>query len=195
RGHITRLEGVGRQAPRRVAVAAKVRGVALRRVGIEPRIVSGGSTPTLFESHTVPGVNEIRPGTYIFNDRNTVLSGACAWEDCAVTILTTVVSTARSGQVIIDGGSKTFSSDRLVHPEENGFGRVVDAPEAVFWNMNEEHGFVRVDRCRKTFRVGDRIRIIPNHVCVAVNLHERIYGIRGDFVEEVWTVDGRGKLQ
>ncbi|MCS6954088.1 MAG: alanine racemase [Bryobacteraceae bacterium] len=194
-GHIKRLDEDGRQALRRVAVAAKVRGVALRRVGIEPRCVWGGSTPTLFESHTVPGVNEIRPGTYIFNDRNTVLSGACAWEDCAVTILTTVVSTARSGQVIIDGGSKTFSSDRLVHPEENGFGRVVDAPEAVFWNMNEEHGFVRVDRCRKTFRVGDRIRIIPNHVCVAVNLHERIYGIRGDFVEEVWTVDGRGKLQ
>src|SRR5207247_5328127 len=80
-----------------------------RRAGIEVRVVSGGSTPTLFRSHEVSGVNEIRPGTYVYNDVNTVRSGACTWDDCAVSILTTVVSIAKKGQMIVDGGSKTFS--------------------------------------------------------------------------------------
>ena len=194
-GHIKRLDEDGRRAWARLRETLAGMLASLRRAGISPRIVSGGSTPTLFESQTLAGLNEIRPGTYIFNDRNTVLSGACSWEDCAATVLTTVVSTARPGQIIIDGGSKTFSSDRVVHAGEDGFGRILEAPEAVFWNMNEEHGYINVTACRQDFRVGDRLRVIPNHVCVAVNLHERVYGVRGDLVEEIWTVEGRGKLQ
>jgi len=158
---------------------------------LRPRIVSGGSTPTWEHSHRIPGMNEIRPGTYIFNDRNSVAIGSCAREDCAVSILVTVVSTAVSGQAIIDGGSKTFSSDRLVSGGE-GHGEVVEWPEAVFVKMNEEHGFVQTSRPAK---VGDRVKVIPNHVCVAVNLEEKIYGIRGRTVEEIWTVDARAKLQ
>jgi D-serine deaminase-like pyridoxal phosphate-dependent protein len=61
--------------------------------------------------------------------------------------------------------------------------------------MNEEHGYVDLRQAGKTARVGDRLRIIPNHVCVAVNMHEKAYGIRGDKVEEVWPVEARGKLQ
>jgi D-serine deaminase-like pyridoxal phosphate-dependent protein len=166
----------------------------LRHAGIEARIVSGGSTPTLFQSHRLPGLNEIRPGTYIFNDRNTVLSGACTFEECAVSILMTVVSTAKTGQMIVDGGSKTFSSDRPMVGAE-GFGRVVEAPESVFTKMNEEHGFIELDGDGQKFAIGDRVRIIPNHVCVAMNLHETVYGIRGEAVEQVWRVEGRGKLQ
>src|SRR3954451_1583375 len=82
-----------------------------KRAGMEVKIVSGGSTPTLFHSHEVSGLNEIRPGTYVYNDVNTARTGGCTLEDCAVTILATVVSTARKGHMIIDGGSKTFSSD------------------------------------------------------------------------------------
>jgi len=94
--------------------------------------------------------------------------------------------------MIIDGGSKTFSSDRASAP---GFGYLVEAPEAVFEKMNEEHGYVDLKAVSKTFKVGERVRMIPNHVCVAVNLHEQIYGIRGDNVEETWKVEARGKLQ
>jgi len=140
------------------------------------------------------GVNEIRPGTYVFNDVNTVASGGCAWEDCAATVLATVVSTARPGQAIIDGGSKTFSSDRLANPEDATFGRVTEAPGARFHKMNEEHGFIDTTQAKREFAAGDRLRIIPNHICVAVNLHERVYGLRGETVEETWTVDARGKL-
>jgi D-serine deaminase-like pyridoxal phosphate-dependent protein len=178
-------------------VSGILRGVLdqFQAAGVEARIVSGGSTPTLFHSHELHGMTEIRPGTYVFNDINTVGSGACALEDCAATILATVVSTARPGQMIIDGGSKTFSSDRLSNSSEVTFGHLVEAPGARFHKMNEEHGFIDLTRADAEFRVGDRVHMIPNHICVAVNLHERVYGLRGDTVEEVWTVDARGKLQ
>lgn len=167
----------------------------LDREDLTPEIVSGGSTPTLFHSHRIRGLNEIRPGTYIFNDRNTWLAGACRLEDCAASILVTVVSTARPGQVIVDGGSKTFSSDRLTPVAEVSYGYVLEAPGAVFTRMNEEHGYVDVRRAGVDLAVGDRLRIIPNHICTAMNLHERVYGVRGERVEAVWEVAGRGKLQ
>ncbi len=166
----------------------------LERAGLAPEIVSGGSTPLLFRSHEIEGLNEIRPGTYIFNDINTAASGACALEDCAASILVTVISRTGSQRMIIDGGSKTFSSDPLATGEA-GFGRLVDAPGAVFHRLNEEHGFVDLARAERSFEIGEKTRIIPNHICVAVNLHECVYGIRGETVEEVWKVEGRGKLQ
>jgi D-serine deaminase-like pyridoxal phosphate-dependent protein len=164
-----------------------------QRAGLPTEIISGGSTPLLFRSHEIEGLNEIRPGTYIFNDMNTVASGACALEDCAASILVTIVSHTRQDRMIVDGGSKTFSSD--MSSSGTGFGRVIDAPEAVFHRMNEEHGFIDLSKVNKPFEIGDKPRIIPNHICVAVNLHEFVYGVRGETVEEVWKVDARGKLQ
>jgi D-serine deaminase-like pyridoxal phosphate-dependent protein len=195
-GHIKML---GEDGPEELLrqLARTVKGILedFRRAGIEVRVVSGGSTPTLFRSHEITGLNEIRPGTYVYNDVNTVRTGACSWDDCAVSIATTVVSTARKGQMIVDGGSKTFSSDRLVGSAESSFGRVVEAPECVFHNMNEEHGYVDIRKAGREFSVGDRVSIIPNHVCVAVNLHEKVYGVRKGNVEVTWKVEGRGKLQ
>ncbi|MEJ7607748.1 MAG: hypothetical protein WKF37_16110 [Bryobacteraceae bacterium] len=110
---------------------------------------------------------------------------------CA-SILCTVVSTAVKGQVILDGGSKTFSSDRS---SGSGFGYIMEASEAEFAKMNEEHGYVALGDSSRRWTIGEKVRVIPNHVCVAVNLHERVYGIRGNEVEEIWEVAGRGKLQ
>jgi D-serine deaminase-like pyridoxal phosphate-dependent protein len=194
-GHIKDLDEAGRDA---LAALNRLLGSLLedlRAAGIEPRVVSGGSTPTLFHSHEIGGLNEIRPGTYVFNDINTVRSGACTLEECAASIHATVVSTARPGHMIIDGGSKTFSSDRLSTGAEVTFGHLVEAPGARFHKMNEEHGYVDMTRAETEFRPGDRVRVIPNHICVAVNLHEQVYGIRGDTVEDMWRVDARGKLQ
>lgn len=166
-----------------------------RAAGLEVKIVSGGSTPTLYHSHQISGLSEIRPGTYVYNDVNTVLSGGCGWEDCAASVVATVVSTARPGQIIIDGGSKTFSTDRVAGAGDVTFGQVVEIPGAAFRKMNEEHGYIDVSGVDHGFSVGDRLQIIPNHICVAVNLHERVYGVRNGEVEEVWDVEGRGKLQ
>jgi len=193
-GHIKTLDDEGRKALAALSTLLSSVVRDLKQAGLTPHIVSGGSTPTMFHSHEVAEMNEIRPGTYIFNDRNTALSGSCALADCAASILATVVSTAKPGQMIIDGGSKTFSSDRTASTDVS-FGHVIDAPQAVFTKMNEEHGFIDIQRATESFSVGDRIRIVPNHVCVAVNLHECVYGVRGDSAEQVWRVEGRGKLQ
>ncbi len=193
-GHIKNMDETGLQALTQVSELVQSILADFGKAGMEVRIVSGGSTPTLFHSHQLEGLTEIRPGTYVFNDLNTVRSGGCAMQDCAASILATVVSTARPGQMIIDGGSKTFSSDRP-NSSDVTFGQVVEAPDARFHKMNEEHGFVDLTHAGRNFAVGDRVHVIPNHICVAVNLHEKVYGIRGETVEQVWTVDGRGKLQ
>ena len=194
-GHIKLMDEEGHETLKRAGQLVDDLLRDLRQAGLPPRIVSGGSTPALFHSHEIPGLNEIRPGTYIFNDRNTVLCGSSTFEDCAASIHATIVSTAKKGQMIIDGGSKTFSSDRPVVGAEVSFGHIVEAPQAVFNKMNEEHGYVDIRRAGREFGVGERVRVIPNHICVAMNLHECVYGARGGVVEQVWRVEGRGKLQ
>jgi D-serine deaminase-like pyridoxal phosphate-dependent protein len=164
------------------------------RAGFGLKIISGGSTPMLFHSHQIEGLSEIRPGTYVFNDVMQVGMGSATWNDCAATIMTTVISTARPGFAVIDGGSKTFTSDPA-RGDDPSFGRVTEAPESRFYKMNEEHGYLEIRDAPAPLRIGDRLRIIPNHVCVAVNMHEYVYGIRGETVEHVWKVEGRGKLQ
>jgi D-serine deaminase-like pyridoxal phosphate-dependent protein len=109
-------------------------------------------------------------------------------------VLVTVASHTHPERMIVDGGSKTFSSDKLSSGGP-GHGRLMEAPGAVFHKMNEEHGFVDLSAAERSFTVGGKVRIIPNHICVVVNLHEYVYGVRGGVVEEVWNVEARGKLQ
>ena len=102
-----------------------------KRNNLSSRIVSGGSTPTAYQSHLIPELTEIRPGTYIYNDMNCVRSGVCGLEDCAAAIVCTVISNAVPGKVILDAGSKTLTSDRLSpNPEEGGHGLILEYPEA-----------------------------------------------------------------
>ena len=94
---------------------------------------------------SIEGLTEIRPGTYVFNDRNTVGVGACSWDDCALRVLVTVVSTAVKGRAIVDGGSKTFSGDRWLSGGKTGFGHVVEHPDVDFTSMSEEHGHMDLE--------------------------------------------------
>ena len=102
----------------------------LDHAGLKAQVVSGGSTPTAREGHLFFGVNEIRPGMYIFNDRNMMGIGIAALEDCALSVITTVVSTSVPGRAIIDAGSKSLSSDRHLAGDEKGFGLVKTDPLA-----------------------------------------------------------------
>lgn len=198
-GHTKSWDEAGRKGFAQSGAVLEAAIGQLKSAGMEPEIVSGGSTPTWEHAHEMKGLTEVRPGTYIFNDRNTMFSGACTLEQCAASILVTVASTARPGQVIIDGGAKTFTSDLPAaagyDAEGPSFGHVVEAPGAVFRKMNEEHGYVDIRRAGRTFEVGERVRVIPNHICVAMNMHETVYGVRGGQVEQAWRVEGRGKLQ
>lgn len=163
--------------------------------GLPVSIVSGGSTPTAYEGGFFHGVNEVRPGTYIFNDRTTVAISACKLEDCALSVIITVVSTAVSGHAVVDGGSKTFSYDRFQGDDGSGFGIVKEDSAAQVERFSEEHGHLNIQRSERRYRIGDRLSIIPNHVCTTVNMHDEIYGVRGERVEEIWRVAGRGKVR
>jgi len=166
---------------------------ALAAARLEPAVVSGGSTPTAFASHRIPGLTEIRPGTYIFNDRATAALGACAWEDCAYTVLATVVSTAVPGQAVIDAGSKALARDELPPAaRDSGYGALLDRPEVRVRALSEEHGILDLSETRWRPRVGERVRVVPNHVCVSVNLHERVWGTRNGKIETSWAVAARG---
>jgi len=165
------------------------------RADLPLSIISGGSTPTAYESGLFHGVNEVRPGTYIFNDRNTVAIDAASLDDCALSVVVTVVSTAVSGRAIVDGGSKTFSYDRYQAGDGQGYGLVKQDTAVEVERFSEEHGHLNVERSERRYRVGDRLSIIPNHVCTTVNMHDEIYGVRGEQVETVWRVEGRGKVR
>ena len=146
-----------------------------RGAGLEAAIVSGGSTPTARQSHLVPMTTEIRPGTYIFNDLYEARGGYCRLEDCAARFHCTVVSDAVHDQIILDAGSKTLSSDRCGTAPDSGFGFLVECPEAKVVKLSEEHAQVDVSRCDRCPAVGSRVTLIPNHICVAVNLVGRFW--------------------
>jgi D-serine deaminase-like pyridoxal phosphate-dependent protein len=141
--------------------------------GLSPTIVSGGSTPTALISHLVPQLTEIRPGTYIYNDWNTVSAGYCSIDDCAARVLCRVVSDAVTGKVVIDAGSKTLASDRLITDAQGGgFGHLVGFEGAKIVRLTEEHGEIDISRCRVRPQLGERVWVIPNHVCPCVNLQD-----------------------
>ena len=168
---------------------------AFGHAGLPVQVVSGGSTPTAYRSHEFHGVTEIRPGMYLFNDRNMMGAEVAGLSDCAVSVVVTVVSTAVSGRAIVDGGSKTFSSDRFLSGDGVGCGLVREDPGAVFESMSEEHGHLNISKSKKQYRVGDRLTIVPNHVCTTINMHHEVYGIRGEMVESVWPVAAQGKIR
>lgn len=165
----------------------------LRSAGIECPIVSGGTSPSLYFSHLAPAVTENRSGTYVFNDRNMVATQAATWADCAMRLAVTVVSDAVPGQIIIDGGSKTFSGDRCGAWE--GYGRVAEDPDLLFLKMNEEHGYVRRNVSAKPHPVGERLHVIPNHVCTAMNMHDEAWVHRDGEVVDRWAIAARGKIR
>jgi D-serine deaminase-like pyridoxal phosphate-dependent protein len=183
---------------RKVDEKVHARVEAARKAGLPTGRVSGGSTPTAMWSHLVRDFTEIRPGQYIFNDFNEVCIGIATIETCALRVLATVVSTAVTNRVIIDGGSKTFSSDRLHTPPEGvrpGFGYIVEYPDLWFEKYSEEHGHINTSFSAKKPHVGERVTVIPNHVCPCVNMHDTMYGIRNGKVEAVWKIAARGKVQ
>ena len=192
-GHI-RSHGDERAAALK-EVDAKQREVLdlLTRAGLEAAVVSGGTTPTALHSHLVPTYTDIRPGTNIFFDAMCVTEGFCQIDQCALSVEFTVISTAVSDQMILDGGGKALAMDR-VNIGDKGFGIVLQAPDAKIRALNEEHAFVDLSGCRERFRVGDRVRVVPAHVCNCVNMHDRIHVVDGYDVIDQWKVASRGMI-
>ena len=162
-------------------------------VGLSVERISGGGTPTARETHIVGEVTELRPGTYIYGDRACIANGSVQFEDCALRVITTVVSRPTEGRAILDAGSKTLSSDLAVGA--TGYGLLVEQPEAEVVKLNEEHGMVDVSRCADPPQVGDRVTIIPNHACTAANLHDEVVLHRGGEIVETLRTAARGLVR
>ncbi|ANY22927.1 alanine racemase [Gordonia terrae] len=187
--------GVGdtrRRAADQEVAALRTAADSLRAQGIDPRVRSGGSTPTIEfvgdPSHA--GVlTEIRPGVYPLNDAQQIEMGACGFDDVALTAVTTVVR-SDAGRVVVDAGSKILGADRAAWA--TGHGRLLDHPDARVVQLSEHHAVVEFPAESASIpRLGDVIRVVPNHVCNAVNLVDELVAIDGS--DSRWPVIARGR--
>jgi D-serine deaminase-like pyridoxal phosphate-dependent protein len=164
----------------------------LQGAGIEVPVVSGGGSPSLKSAGDFPMLTEYRAGTYVYNDVMQVTAGAATWDDCAMTVRTTVVSRPTDDRAIVDAGSKVMTYEQYY---AKGFGRIVEYPDAVITGFSEEHGIVDLKGSAKKPKVGEVVSVIPNHCCVVTNMMDEIYALRDDTVEAVWPVAARGKVR
>lgn len=177
-----------------------------RRSGIALEELSVGATPTLRFSARQQELTELRPGNYVYFDRTQVALGAASLDDCALTVLATVVSKPAADRIILDCGSKTLTNDLArgrSGAEATGYGVVLtgdgESPRAVdeglaIERLSEEHATVRVTGGTR-LQPGDRVRVVPNHSCVVSNLVDAVRLVEGDNVVETIPVAARGKIQ
>jgi D-serine deaminase-like pyridoxal phosphate-dependent protein len=162
-------------------------------LGLSIEEISVGATPTVRVAARVPGVTEIRPGTYVFNDVQQMRLGVADESTCGARVLATVISTPSDGRFVIDAGSKSLGGDGTDGPPFPGRGVVVGRPELRLKFLSEEHG-VGSTGGRDRVRIGDRLEVIPLHACTCVNMFDVAIGVRGDSVVEELPIAGRGKV-
>ena len=164
----------------------------LAEAGLAPEVVSGGSSPTLWHSHLLPRVTEVRAGTVIYNDLDMTGMGVARDHECAYSILATVVSTAVPGRAVVDAGSKALSKE-LHDTAGIGYAALAGRPEVRVVALSEEHGVLDITGTDWRPRVGELVRLLPNHVCVSVNLQDRVIAHEGEHWE-TWPIEGRGRV-
>jgi D-serine deaminase-like pyridoxal phosphate-dependent protein len=163
---------------------------ALRAAGFACEILSAGSTPTMRDAAASP-VTEMRAGTYALGDRQQATLGAVRFEDVALHVAATVVSTAIPGQVVVDAGAKTLTKDRAAFL--TGHGLLPAYPDAVIERVNDYHGIVRIPAGTPAPHLGEVVAIMPNHVCPVVDLFDSFHVVRGERMVGAWPVDARGR--
>ncbi|PWB71466.1 alanine racemase [candidate division GN15 bacterium] len=164
---------------------------SLRREGFHVEQVSVGSTPTALHAAAVFGVTELRVGNYVFNDMIQVSLGVAAEDQCALSVLATVTSLPTNDRVVLDAGSKSLTTELGAHGNQRltGFGKIIGT-SARITRLSEEHGIIEGLDTR--LRLGDRVRIIPNHACATVNLYDYAYIVDGESVRQQVPIDARG---
>ncbi|HYI25375.1 MAG TPA: alanine racemase [Thermomicrobiales bacterium] len=183
------IEGIAIEAGRAMVQTAE----AIRGHGLALPTVSVGSTPAAFFTPTVTGVTEMRPGTYVFNDNSAFRYERFGVDDCAARFVATVVSRPAPDRAILDTGSKSLAMDpSRAHP---GHGYIVGHPDVTIVKLSEEHGICSLPEGEPGFDVGDRVEVIPNHVCPTVNLMDDLTIVREGKVIDVWPVAARGRVR
>jgi D-serine deaminase-like pyridoxal phosphate-dependent protein len=166
----------------------------LRAIGLPIVEVSAGSTPTALPAARARGVTEIRPGQYLFGCANVVAQGAMRPDEVALFARATVISRPADDRAVVDAGSKTLSTDGPWEPGR-GFGYLASDSSTRVVRLWEEHGVLGLGESSRGLRVGERVSIVPNHVCTAINLHDRIVGVHDDRIEQEWKIAARGRLE
>ena len=167
---------------------------ALRQGGYEVKLVTSGATPTFWGAVSHPAIGVFHPGNYIFHDQIQIANRTAREEDCALTVYATVISHPAEDLFLCDAGAKCLGLDQGAHGNASvrGHGRVVGHPELVVAGLSEEVGKLKVEGTTD-LKVGDRIRIIPNHSCSSANLTDWYILVDGDeTVGEAVAVDIRG---
>lgn len=168
----------------------------IREAGVKISDISAGSSPTGAAVAATGMVNEIRPGTYIFKDYMLVKEGAARMEEIAARIFVTVVSTPRPDYAVIDGGTKTFPMDIPLNAPPYfypGYAIAEGNSDLMLTRMNEEHGMLVSARGETGLRVGQKLALIPIHICTALNMQNQVYLCDGGQLS-VERVDARGML-
>lgn len=169
----------------------------LERAGIEVPVLTSGNTPDMWqlaEKVHVPEPSiliEKRPGTYIYFDRSQVAFGSATFDDCALTVLTTVVSRPTPTRAVIDAGSKSLSSDLF---GQTGYGAVLGHEDVTVASLSEEHGVIELSAPSDWPPIGERLRIVPNHCCVVSNLFDNVHLLAPDGGIETVPVAARGRV-
>jgi len=164
----------------------------LQASGLAVPAVSTGGSPDMWKDDGLDHVNEYRAGTYIYFDRMQVAAGSATPDDCAFSVLSTVVSVPTGDRAMLDAGSKSLTSDLM---GLEGFGEVRSLAGARVYNMSEEHGFLDISKVNDKPKVGQLLRITPNHVCPVTNLFDKVVFTRGEEVLGAVRVDARGTVQ
>jgi D-serine deaminase-like pyridoxal phosphate-dependent protein len=168
----------------------------LQTRGVEATEVSVAGTSSAVFAASVPGVTEVRPGTYVFNDMNYTRMGICSLSQCALKIRARVISRPASDRAVIDAGSKVLTTEKRVKDNDDpGYGFVEGLPGTQITALWEEHGVMQLDEDGRQLAVGDVIEIIPNHVCPTINLADVWYGVRRGVVEKEYSILARGKVR
>jgi D-serine deaminase-like pyridoxal phosphate-dependent protein len=162
----------------------------IEAAGITVPVITSGGTPSMMHAAEAPVTTEYRPGTYVYNDRSLVARGVCSWDDCALTVLATVVSVPAANRAIIDAGSKTLTSDLL---GLSGYGHVLGRDDIAIDQLSEEHGRL-VTEGPINLEVGDKLRIVPNHACVVTNMVDAVTVLEKGGISGVWPVAARGRI-
>lgn len=115
-------------------------------------------------------------------------------DEVALFARATVISRPAQDRPVVDAGSKTLSTDGPWEPGR-GFGYLASDPSTRVASVWEEHGVLDLRDNARGLRLGDRVSIVPNHVCTAINLHDRIVGVHDDRIENVWKVAARGRIE
>ena len=162
----------------------------IEQTGIAVAKVSSGGSPDMFCAHEAPTVTEYRAGTYVYYDRSLVEHGTCSWDECALSVLATVVSRPTQNRAIIDAGSKVLTSDTM---GLRGYGHVLGRPDISIDQLSEEHGRL-VSKQGIGLQIGDRVRVVPNHACVVSNMLDHVVVVENGIVSGTEPVVARGQV-